>query len=83
MLFRSMLRMYLSDARQQKGYSFRRTAREAGMSLQHYTNIENGRRGDRVSFMIMARISKALGLSLDDMAVEEAKYQHEIHNEDY
>ena len=77
-----MLRMYLSNARKRKAI-VPQDRQEAGMSLQHYTNIENGRRGDRVSFMIMARISKALGLSLDDMAVEEAKYQHEIHNEDY
>lgn len=78
-----MLRLYLSNAREKKKYSIRRTAREAGMTLQHYANIENGKRGDRVSFMIMTRISKALDISLDDMAVQETKYQHDIHNEDY
>jgi transcriptional regulator with XRE-family HTH domain len=61
----------------------RKTAREAGMTLQHYSNIENGKRGDRVSFMITTRISKALGISLDFMAEQETKYQHDIQNEDY
>lgn len=79
---KNSIRLYLSNARYDKDYSLRRTAMAAGMSLQHYAKIENGERGDRVSFMIMIRISKALGLSLDYMAEEEAKYQREI-NKDY
>ena len=75
-------RTYLSKARYAKDYSLRRTAMKAGMALQHYAKVESGQRGDRVSFMMMIRIAKALDLSLYYMATEEEKYQKEI-NKDY
>ena len=77
------IRMYLVRARQNKGYSMRRTAREAGLAFQHYSKIENGERGDRVSFMVMSRIADALDISLDDMKRQETAYQIENDNEDY
>lgn len=77
------IRMYLVNARNHKGYSMRKTARIAGMTYQHYSKIENGDRGARVSFMIMSRIADALDIPLDVMKKEEREYQHEIENDDY
>ena len=33
---KNKIRMYLVKAREEKGYSMRKTARIAGMSFQHY-----------------------------------------------
>lgn len=77
------MRMYLVNARENKGYSMRKTARVAGLAFQHYSKIENGERGERVSFMIMSRIADALDISLDEMKSLETEYQKENHNEDY
>ena len=50
---KNKIRMYLVKAREEKGYSMRKTARIAGMSFQHYSKVENGDRGTHVSFMII------------------------------
>jgi hypothetical protein len=77
------LRTYLSDERLKKGYSMRKVARLAGLSYQHYALIENGIRGNRISFMIMTRIAEALELSLDYISLKEKEYQVGINNGDY
>ena len=77
------LRTYLSDERLKKGYSMRKVARLAGLSYQHYALIENGIRGNRISFMIMTRIADALELSLDYISLKEKEYQAGINNGDY
>ena len=75
--------MYLVNARQGKGYSQRKTAREAGISYQHYSKIENGNRGKRISFMIIGRISTVLEIQLDDFYRLEMEYieRIELNNE--
>lgn len=75
--------MYLVNARQGKGYSQRKTAREAGISYQHYSKIENGNRGRRISFMIIGRISTVLEIKLDDFYRLEKEYieRIELNNE--
>ena len=78
-----VLRMYLVNARQDKGYSMRKTARLAGMTYQHYSLVENGERGSRVSFMIMTRIAEALEMSLDTMKENEKAYQKQLENDTY
>ena len=80
---KNKIRMYLVKAREEKGYSMRKTARIAGMSFQHYSKVENGDRGTRVSFMIMSRIAEALEISLDDMKEAEKEYQRLNQNDDY
>jgi transcriptional regulator with XRE-family HTH domain len=72
------LRMYLVKARQDKGYSQRRTARESGISYQHYSKIENGDRGKRVSFLTIGRISTVLGIPLEDFYRFEKEYMDEM-----
>ena len=78
-----VLRMYLVNERQAKGYSMRRTAKEAGMTFQHYSKVENGERGARVSFMIMTRIAEALNIPLEKMKEYEKEYQHQLENDCY
>lgn len=78
-----VLRTYLSDERIKKGYSMRKAARIAGLSYQHYALIENGIRGNRISFMIMCRIADALELSLDYISIKEKEYHVGIDNGDY
>ena len=75
--------MYLVDARNKKGYSMRKTARIAGIAFQHYSKIENGDRGERVSFMIMSRIADALEIPMDEMKKFEREYQKSNENDDY
>ena len=80
---KSSIRMYLVNARNQKGYSMRKTARIAGITFQHYSKIENGDRGERVSFMIMSRIADALEIPMDEMKRLERAYQNANENDDY
>jgi len=77
------LRMYLVNARQSKGYSQRRTARESGISYQHYAKIESGDRGKKVSFIIIGRIANVLDISLDELYKLEKSYldEQELSNE--
>ena len=75
--------MYLVNARNHKGYSMRKTARIAGITFQHYSKIENGDRGERVSFMIMSRIADALEIPMDEMKKLERAYQNANENDDY
>lgn len=70
--------MYLVEARQNKGYSQRKTAREAGVSYQHYSKIENGDRGKKVSFLLVGRISFVLEIPLDDFYRLEKEYFERI-----
>ena len=70
--------MYLVNARQKKGYSQRRTARESGVSYQHYAKIENGDRGKKVSFLTIGRIAAVLDISLDDLYQLEKAYLDEV-----
>ena len=77
------LRMYLVSAREEKGFSMRRTAKEAGITCQHYAKEETGERGVRVSFMIMTRIAEALDMPLEKMKEYEKEYQHQLENDCY
>ena len=72
------MRLYLSKIRMEKGYSQRRVAREAGISFQHYSKIENGDRGSKVSFLIIGRIAKALDISLEKFLDMETAYQNSL-----
>lgn len=72
------LRMYLVRARQDKGYSQRRTARESGISYQHYSKIENGDRGKRISFLTIGRIATVLDMPLEDFYQFEKEYMDEM-----
>lgn len=75
------MRLYLSKLRLEKGYSQRRVAREAGISFQHYSKIENGERGSKVSFLIIGRIAAVLGIPLDKFYEMESEYQESINLE--
>ena len=72
------MRKYLSDIRLNKGYSQRRLAREAGISFQHYSKIESGERGYKVSFLIIGRIADVLDIPLDDFYKMELEYQEKL-----
>lgn len=72
------MRLYLSKIRMEKGYSQRRVAREAGISFQHYSKIENGDRGSKVSFLIIGRIAKALDIPLEKFLDMETAYQNSL-----
>lgn len=72
------MRTYLVDLRLKKGFSQRRVAREAGISYQHYSKIENGDRGGKVSFLIIGRIANVLSTSLDNLYPLEKEYQDKL-----
>lgn len=73
--------MYLVNAREKKGYSQRRTASEAGLSHQHYSRIETGVRGKKVSFLTIGRIARVLDVSLDEFYRYEKAYIDRIEYE--
>ena len=72
------MRYYLVNIRLKRGFSQRKVAREAGLSYQHYSRIESGERGKKVSFLIMGRIADALGVALDDLYKQEQEYQDSL-----
>ena len=72
------MRTYLSSLRMEKGFSQRRVARESGVSYQHYSKLENGDRGGKVSLLIIGRIAKVLGVSLDELYLKESEYQDSL-----
>lgn len=71
-----MNRYYLVEARVKLGYSQRKTAREAGISYQHYSKIEKGDRGKKVSFIIFSDIAKVLDIPLDNLYYLEREYRN-------
>ena len=72
------MRDYLIEARGSKGYSRRKVAREAGLSYQHYSMIENGRRGGKISFLVICRIARVLDIPLDELFIKEKEYQESL-----
>lgn len=76
-------RNYLTKAREKKNLTMRKTASLAGISYQHYSKIENGEKGSKLSLRIMARIADVLCISLDELNSFEKEYQVSIGNFDY
>ena len=72
------MRKYLIETRIKKGYSQRKVARDSGVSYQHYSKIENGERGGKVSFLVIARIARVLDISLEDLYILEQAYQDSL-----
>lgn len=71
-----MNRYYLVEARVNLGYSQRKTARLSGISYQHYSKIEKGDRGRKVSFIIFSDIAKTLQIPLDELYYLEREYRN-------
>lgn len=69
------MRKYLFELRMNKGFSQRKVARESGISYQHYSKIENGERGNKVSFLVIGRIARVLNVSIDQLFDLEEAYQ--------
>lgn len=69
------MRKYLFELRMNKGFSQRKVARESGISYQHYSKIENGERGNKVSFLVIGRIARVLNVSIDQLFDLEEDYQ--------
>lgn len=61
-----------------KGFSQRKVARESGISYQHYSKIENGERGNKVSFLVIGRIARVLNVSIDQLFDLEEAYQESL-----
>lgn len=57
-----MKRIWLIEARQALGLTQGQTARKAGLSPNHYCNIENGNRGARIPSDKAHRIAQVLGI---------------------
>lgn len=69
------MRKYLYEIRLNKGFSQRKVARESGISYQHYSKIENGERGNKVSFLVVGRIARVLEVPLEQLFELEEAYQ--------
>lgn len=79
---RSNMRLYLSDLRLDRGYSQRRLAREANMSVSHYSRLESGERGGKVTLIVMGRIAKALHADLNLLYKAEEAYLEEVYKKE-
>ena len=74
------MRLYLSNLRNEKGYSQRRVAREAHLSYSHYSRLESGDRGGKVTLVVMGRIANVLNVSLDVLYKYEEAYLEDLYN---
>ena len=75
------LRLYLCIRRLELGYSQYQVAAKLGVCHQHYSRIENGFIGSRITFATMIKISKALKISLDELSSKEIEYQMSLYNQ--
>lgn len=73
------MRLYLVNLRDKKGYSMRRVAREANMTVSHYSKIENGQRAGRVTLIVMGRIANVLDVTVDQLYKYEESYLEEVY----
>jgi transcriptional regulator with XRE-family HTH domain len=71
-------RYWLMDIRRNKELSVQEVSLKSNISKQYYSMIENGLRGQRISFLAGARVARALGLTLDEFYDLEQKYQSEV-----
>lgn len=71
------MRAYFVALRENVGLSQRKVALMSGISYQHYSKLENGERGPKMSFMIAGRLAEVFGVTLDYLYKEEVKYQNE------
>ena len=74
--------MYLVNARQKLGYSQYRVASEAGICHQHYSRVENGIIGAKISFKTIYALAIALKIPFKVICIEEINYQKMIANDD-
>lgn len=72
------MRKYLYEIRMNKGFSQRKVARESGISYQHYSKLENGERGNKVSFLVVGRIARVLEVPLEQLFELEEAYQDSL-----
>lgn len=70
-----VMRYYLVKLREEKGYSMRKLAREADISFQYYSKLENGEKGDKMSLIVAGKIAKALNIDLSNLYFLEIIYQ--------
>lgn len=72
-----MKRFYLKERRKVLKRSIEDLSFEIGVSYNYLSNIENGYQGDKASFILMVKIAKAYGLSIDAFYHLESNYQKE------
>ena len=72
------MRTYLVRLRENKGLSMRRLAREAGISFQYYSTIEDGEKGNKMSLIVTGKIAKVLDISLEAFYELEKEYQESL-----
>lgn len=69
-----MKRLYLKTLRKNRDLTLEDVASLSDVSYNYILSIENGHQGDNASFMIMGRLAKAYGITLDDLYHYEYKY---------
>ncbi|HAX03399.1 MAG: hypothetical protein A2Y45_00440 [Tenericutes bacterium GWC2_34_14] len=69
-----MKRIYLKTLRESQDLSLEEMASLSEVSYNYILNIENGHQGDQASFMMMARLARAYGITLEDLYRYEYQY---------
>lgn len=67
-------RMYLITRRLKLKLSVNKVSQLTGITRQHYSRIECGHAGNKVSFRCMGLIASALAIPLDEMYKQEMEY---------
>lgn len=69
-----MKRIYLKTLRESQDLSLEEMASLSEVSYNYILNIENGHQGDQASFMMMARLARAYGITLEELHRYEYQY---------
>ena len=77
------LRLYLCIRRLELGYSQYQVEAKLGVCHQHYSRIENGNIGSRITFVTMIKIANALEMSLEELSKNEIEYQRSLNYTDH
>ena len=71
-------RLWLVDRRRELNLTTSQVAIKTGITRQHYSYIENGERGNRISFATGYQLALALGFDLVEFYNLEMEYQSKL-----
>ena len=68
------LRSYLKDLRRSKSLTQAELAKRTGVSQNYYSDLENGKKGKKMSIALLERLANAFQVSPESMIEAECKY---------
>lgn len=72
------MRIWLKNAREERGETMKTLAEKLGISESYYCSIENGVRQKRMDVSLVSKLSVALGMPIVDIIANETGEPSEI-----